>query len=91
MAGCPPIGFSHLQAVVSLSSSEYEFYGASTAAIEGRGVVNLLRWIGLDPDYILGTDSSTAKTIVNREGAGRLKHLDQRALWLQSGRRDHGL
>ena len=45
----------------------------------------------MDPDYILGTDSSTAETIVNREGAGRLKHLDQMALWLQSERRDHGL
>ncbi len=36
-------------------------------------------------------DSSAAKSMVQRDGVGKAKHLDVRALWLQAERRDHGL
>ena len=31
----------------------------------------------------VGTDSSAAKSFVNRRGLGRMRHLDIRDLWLQ--------
>ncbi len=36
-------------------------------------------------------DSIVPKAMVQRDGVGKLKHMDVRALWLQAERRDHGL
>ena len=41
--------------------------------------------------YQLCLDSSAAKAMVQRDGVGKVKHLDTRALWIQAERRDHGL
>ena len=83
--------FSRRQGCVSLSSGESELYSASVACAEGLGLHSLLSWMGFVVKWVLHTDSSTCKSIMTREGAGRLKHLDSRALWIQEQRRDRGL
>ena len=37
----------------------------------------------LEAEFELLTDSSAAKGIVMRQGAGRVKHLDIKSLWIQ--------
>ena len=75
----------------STSSGEAEFYGATSVVMDGRIVKVLMEWIGYRVLYTLYTDSSAAKAMMNREGVGKVKHLDVRALWIQAERRDRGL
>jgi len=84
-------GFARRQAVVSTSSGEAELYGGSTVIMEGKGIRELLRWYGYEVEFILFTDSSAAKSMYAREGLGRVKHLDIRALWVQQERVNSGL
>ena len=50
--------------------------------------ISVWRW-GVACDLELLTDSSAAKGIVMRQGAGRVKHLDIKTLWIQE-REDRG-
>ena len=59
--------------------------------MDGRIVKHALEWLGYRVEYTLHLDSSAAKAMINREGVGKLKHMDVRALWLQAERRDFGL
>jgi hypothetical protein len=54
-------------------------------------VKHFLEWLGYEVHYVLCLDSSAAKAMVQRDGVGKVKHLDTRALWIQAERRDHGL
>ena len=44
---------------------------------------NTLEEIGLEVEFELLTDSSAAKGMITRQGAGRVKHLDLKSLWIQ--------
>ena len=89
--GVPFAGFSRRQAVQLTSSGEAEFYGAGSVLMDGRVVTYVLQWLGYKVDYVLLLYSSAAKAMAQRDGVGKVKHLDVRALWLQAERRDHGL
>ena len=84
--------FARRQGVQSTSSGEAEFYGATAVVMDGRIVKHFLEWLGYAVVlYQLCLDSSAAKAMVQRDGVGKVKHLDTRALWIQAERRDHGL
>ncbi|CAK0813201.1 unnamed protein product [Prorocentrum cordatum] len=83
--------FARRQGVQSTSSGEAEFYGATSVVMDGKLVKNMLEWLGYKVTWELGIDSSAAKAMVNREGVGKVKHLDVRALWIQQERKVHGL
>ena len=87
----PFAGFARRQGVQTTSSGEAEFYGAASVVMDGRIVKHALEWLGYKVEYTLYLDSSAAKAMINREGVGKLKHMDVRALWLQAERRDFGL
>ena len=89
--GVPVCGFSRRQAIIAASSGESELYGACSVVAEGRGLANVLRWIGYEVVLTLYTDSSAAKSIICRSGVGGMKHIDRRALWLQQEREMYGL
>ena len=74
---------STTQIPVSLSSGESEWNGLVKGAACGLGVQSLLRDMGWDMELALHTDSSAARGIGSRRGAGRLKHIDTQLLWLQ--------
>ena len=59
------------QDAVALSSGEAEFYGIVEGATQGIGMRSLL------------ADSSAAVGIVHRRGAGRVRHLEVRDMWVQ--------
>jgi hypothetical protein len=83
--------FARRQGVQSTSSGEAEFYGATSVVMDGRIVKHFLEWLGYEVLYQLHLDSSAAKAMVQRDGVGKVKHMDVRALWIQAERRDHGL
>ncbi len=61
--------------------------------MDGKPIKHFVEWLGYEVAYQLLLDSSAAKTMVQRDGAGEvnLKHLDARALWIQVERGAHGL
>jgi len=89
--GMPYSGFARRQGVQSTSSGEAELYGSSSVVMDGRVVKHLLEWLGYRVQYTLCVDSSAAKAIIQRDGVGKVKHLDIRSLWLQQERAERGL
>ena len=83
--------FARRQGVQSTSSGEAELYGGSSTVMDGRCVKYLFEWIGYRVNYRLHVDSSAAKAMIQRDGFGKLQHMDVRALWIQAERREHGL
>ena len=77
------VGYARGQTVIALSSGEAEFYGLSALAQEAVFLVNLVAELGWDMKARLHTDSSAAKAIALRQGTGKVKHLEIRALHLQ--------
>ena len=74
------------QGPYALSSAEAELYGMVEAVTRAKGLRNLayeLGFEGLANVVRLGTDSSAAKSFVNRRGLGKMRHLEIRDLWLQ--------
>ncbi|CAK0881727.1 unnamed protein product, partial [Prorocentrum cordatum] len=72
-------------------TSSGQFYGATSVVMGGKLVKNVLDWLGYKVTWELGIDSSAAKAMINREGVGKVKHLDVGALRIQQGRKVHGL
>ena len=60
-----------------------EFYGIIKAATMGLGVTCLLGDLGVEVEVQANTDSSAAKSIASRRGAGRVRHVEVRELWVQ--------
>ena len=75
--------WSRTQHVISLSSAEAELHALCSCATEGLALKNICVEIGLEMRFVLLTDSSAAKGIVMRQGAGKVKHLDIKSLWIQ--------
>ncbi len=75
--------YSQTQETVALSSSESEFYGVAKAATMGLGVKGLVADLGLEGEVQVNADSSAAKSIASRRGAGRVRHIEVRDLWVQ--------
>ncbi len=89
--GQPVHSFARRQGVQSTSSAEAELYGASSVVFDGRLLRHFLEWVGYKVNYVLWVDSSSAKSIIQREGVGKIKHLDVRSLWLQAEREHNHL
>ena len=78
----PGVATQDLQA---LSSTEAEFVAATRAASFALGLKSLLADAGREVDHIiLEVDSSGSKSMLERTGLGRVRHLDTRLLWVQS-------
>ena len=79
---------------MELSKEDFEegkcgFYGIVKAAM-GLGMKGLVEDLGVEVEVQVNTDSSAAKSISSRRGAGRVRHVEVRELWVQesSQRRD---
>ena len=75
--------WSRTQQVVALSSAEAELNGICKAAAEGLGARNLSEELLDHLDVEVLTDASAARGVVQRQGAGRVKHLCIKQLWVQ--------
>ncbi len=76
---------SRSQHVISLSSTESEFYASTSASIDTIYLKNILSFL-LDPevDAKLHTDNSANKQIACQLGTSRLRHISGRLLWMQN-------
>ena len=75
--------WSRTQQVVSLSSAEAELHALCKAASEGLAASNMSHELYMPLELRLLTDSSAARGIVQRQGCGKVKHLDVKTLWIQ--------
>ena len=79
--------WSATQGSIALSSAEAELYAMVDGVTRAKGLLSLameLGYIKLSNVVRLGTDSSAAKSFVNRWGLGKMRHLEIRDLWLQN-------
>jgi len=79
------------QQSVALSSAEAELHEIVNGAARGLFVRNVLRTMGTEVKVIVGSDSSAAAGISQRLGAGRVRHLEAKDLWIQEKVRSHEL
>ena len=75
--------WSRTQQVVSLSSAEAELHGICKAASEGLAARNMAAEFNTPLPLVIMTDSSAARGIIQRQGCGKVKHLDVKTLWIQ--------
>ncbi len=71
------------QETIALLSGESEFHGIVKAAAMGLGMKGLLEDLGVEVEVQVNTDSSAAKSRTARKGAGRVRHIEVRELWVQ--------
>ena len=76
-------GWCSTQQTVALSSGESELYGLCNGAARLLWTRNVLRDCGFALRAEVRTDSSAAKGVTARLGAGRVRHLEARFLWVQ--------
>ena len=75
--------WSRTQQVIALSSAEAELNSICKAAQEGLAAKHLGEELGGESELIIQTDSSAARGVIRRQGAGKVKHLQGRQLWVQ--------
>jgi hypothetical protein len=75
--------WSKLQGNIALSSGEAELNAAVKGVSEVIGVQEMCKEFGYDPGVIISTDASVCKSILLRHGAGKIKHLTTKQLWVQ--------
>ena len=75
---------STIQIVIGLSSAESEYYALTKGGCSGPGPQSLFAYWNLELQLSLHTDSSSAKAVASRRGAGKsTRHIQTRMLWLQ--------
>jgi len=73
------------QTVIATSSGEAEYYGLAKATAEALGLKSLCKDLGISVSHInMWVDSSAAKAVAGRVGAGKLRHVEVAHLWIQS-------
>ena len=72
-----------MQAIVSLSSGEAEYYGIVKGSSIGLGLRSMLGDFGVEVAIKVNTDASSAKGIANRKGLGKVRHIAVNQLWIQ--------
>ena len=72
------------QKSISLSSGEAEFVAIVGGCSEAMFLRNLLKFmLGEFPNVKSRSDSSAARSMCQRQGAGRVRHLDSGMYWIQ--------
>ena len=72
--------WSSTQASISLSSGEAEFYGVVNASGVALGHQSLMRDLGYEIPVRVWTDSSAAMGVCQRQGLGKLRHVNTQLL-----------
>ena len=84
LAGCCTLSYARTQASRAQSSCEAELYAIGSAAAEALQSASLLAEQGWSTEPpLIYSDSSSALTLVGRQGQGRLKHVEIRLLAIQ--------
>ena len=79
--------YSRTQSNVALIFGEAEFYALVATASQALGIVAMTEDFGDKADAYLYADASAVIGVANREGLGRIGHLDTQSQWLQQALR----
>ena len=79
------------QSLIALSSGEAEFYAMVKTAAEGKLTKAILEHFGWEVKHRVLSDSSAARSIAQRVGCGKVKHLSLKQMWLQQAVREKEL
>ena len=80
--------WSRTQQTIALSSAEAELNAMCKGGQEGLAATIMAGEVGLSINLRIRTDASAAVGVIQRQGSGRVKHLQIRQLWLQEKSRD---
>jgi hypothetical protein len=84
--------WSKLQTNVALPSGEAELNAAAKGISEGIGVYESMKeMFRVSPRIVLHIDASACEGILLRQGAGRVKHLTTKQLWVQGAVKTYGI
>ena len=76
---------STVQNVIGLNGAESEYYALTKGGCSGLGLQSLFADRNLKLQLSLHTESSSAKAVASRRGAGKsTRHMQMRMLWLQN-------
>ena len=75
--------YSKTQVTIAQSSAESELIAVVKAACEAIGTVSLADDLGINLRVWLHVDAAAALGILERQGVGRVRHLDIGVIWLQ--------
>ena len=76
--------YSKTQATIAQSSAESELIAVVRAACEGLDMLALAEDFGVDLRVRFHIDTTVALGILQRQGVGRVRHLDVGVLWLRA-------
>lgn len=71
------------QQTVATSSAESELYGIIRASCEALGLQSLIEGFNTQAVVRIQVDAAAAKSIVERKGLSKVRHIDTAVLWLQ--------
>ena len=79
---------SKTQSTIALSVAEAEFCAMVHGASEGLGAQAMARyfWLRLGPQLLV--DAGAAIRVAQRQGLGKVRHLDTQSLWIQHALRE---
>ena len=87
--GCTMVGYhciktwSKTQALVAKSSAESELYGTVKASCEALGTLTLMGALGQEMCSRVHVDATAAKSIAERSGLDKVRHIYVNVLWIQ--------
>ena len=81
--------FTRTQEAISLSTTEAELRASCKGVMEALGIREMINFLfGTDCELHHFTDASGAFGAIKRRGAGSMKHLTIRELWIQDTMRE---
>ena len=82
--------WSRTQASIVLSTAEAELVALVKGACEAKGVASVIKDItGRESGKVgIYTDASAAIGMVQRQGTGKVRHIDVGMLWIQQNQKD---
>eukprot|EP00435_Cladocopium_sp_Y103_P035217 s961_g9.t1 len=87
VGNCTLASYCRGLAMICLSSGEAEFNGGVGCCSEGLFYHQLLGFMGFNTKMRVYLDSSAARGVFQRQGAGRVRHLEIKSLWVQQALR----
>ena len=85
LGGCLLHAYSRGLSMICLSSGEAEFNGGVAACSEAIFFQAILNFHGVATHVRVWLDSSAARGVFQRQGVGKIRHLEAKSLWVQEG------
>ena len=60
-----------------------EYYSLVRGSAHGLGMRRVLSDMGVEVRLVVKTDASAAKGVANRQGLGKVRHIEVNQLWVQ--------